>query len=158
MMSTRFPRGLTPWNKGRKGWTAGGRSAETRFAKGGRHGAALHNYVPIGSERVCADGYLERKTSDEAGRRWVGVHRIVWEHAHGPIPAGTIVVFKRGMRTTIAAEITTHRLELITRAENMRRNSYHNNYPKELALAIQLRGVLNRKINKRQRENEQQNG
>jgi hypothetical protein len=34
----------------------------------------------------------------------------------------------------------------MSRAESMRRNSYHN-YPKELAQLIQLRGALNRKIN-----------
>lgn len=50
------------------------------------------------------------------------------------------------MRTAVLDEITLDRVECISLAENMRRNSYHN-YPKEIALAIQLRGVLNRKIN-----------
>jgi hypothetical protein len=45
--------------------------------------------------------------------------------------------------------ITLGRLELISRAENMRRNSYHTRYPKEVAQLIQLRGALNRQINKR---------
>ena len=44
-------------------------------------------------------------------------------------------------------------LEAITRAENMRRNSYHR-YGQEIARAVQLRGVLNRQINKRLKDEE----
>lgn len=157
MTRTQFARGLTPWNKGKQGWKAGGRSAETRFKKGTLHGAALHNYVPIGTERICADGYLERKVTDEPRRRWVGVHRIVWEAVRGEIPPGRIVVFKPGMRTLVAAEITVDRLEVITRAESMRRNSYHR-YGKDIARTIQLRGVLNRKINRGLKDAEQNGG
>ena len=56
-------------------------------------------------------------------------------------------MFKPGRKTTDPARITADGLELVTRAELMRRNSYHNNYPKEVALLIQLKGALNRKIN-----------
>lgn len=151
MTRTQFQRGHETWNKGKKGWQSGGRSAETRFKKGSLSGAALHNYVPIGTERICADGYVERKVTDDPSmypaRRWIAVHRIVWEAQRGPAPPGHIVVFKPGMRTTIVSEITADRLETISRAENMRRNTYHK-YPKEIARAIQLRGALNRKINK----------
>jgi hypothetical protein len=143
-----FTKGITPWNKGVP-FQSGGRSAETQF-KPGRPAHEASNWLPIGSERINADGYLERKTTDDPGlvpaRRWTAVHRLVWEAAHGPIPPGFIVVFRPGMRTTSDAEITLDRLELISRAENMRRNSYHN-YPKEVAELIQLRGALNRKIN-----------
>jgi len=34
----------------------------------------------------------------------------------------------------------------------MRRNSYHTRYPKEVAQLIQLKGALNRKINRRSRQ------
>lgn len=94
----RFPKGHEPWNKGTS-FTAGGRSAETRFKKGCMSGAAQHNYAPIGSTRLSKDGYLERKTNDEhpvPARRWVAVHRLVWEAAHGPIPPKYVVVFKPG--------------------------------------------------------------
>lgn len=158
MASTQFKKGQVPFNKGTH-FHAGGRSVETQFKKGQMSGAAARNYVPIGSERISKDGYLERKVTDDnpvPARRWTGVHRIVWEVAHGPIPLGHIVVFKRGMRTQIADEITADKLELITRVENMRRNSYHNNYPKEVAQLIQLKGALNRKINRRQRDDEEQ--
>ena len=38
---------------------------------------------------------------------------------------------------------------LMTRAELMKRNSYHNRYPKEVARLVQLRGAVTRQINKR---------
>lgn len=152
MIATRFQRGHVPANKGlrRPGWHTG-RMRETQFKRGQMSGAAHAKYVPIGTERVCRDGYLERKITDDRSiypaRRWVAVHRLVWIAERGEIAPGMIVVFKGGMHTTESAAITIDKLECITRVENMRRNSYHNRYPKEIALAIQLRGALIRKIN-----------
>lgn len=155
----RFRKGHATWNKGKEGWTAGGRSAETRFRKGEMHGAAQHNYVPIGSERIVY-GNLERKVTDDPNvypaARWRPVHRAVWEAANGPVPKGRLCVFRPGMHTTDEAEITLDRLECITRGENMRRNSYHTRYPKSVGRLIQLRGALNRKINTRRREHAEQ--
>jgi hypothetical protein len=59
------------------------------------------------------------------------------------------VVFHAGKRTNVGSLITIDRVELITRSENMRRNSYLTRYPKEVADVIRLRGALNRKINNR---------
>lgn len=150
----RFKSGQQPWNKDTH-YTAGGRSAETRFKKGQMSGAAQHNYVPIGSLRISKDGYLERKITDDPAlvpaRRWVGVHRLVWVEANGPLPDGRIVVFKPGMRTAVLDEITPERLELLSRAELMKRNTYHN-YPKEIAQLIQLHGAVQRKINRRMKD------
>lgn len=155
----RFQKGQEPPNKGlrRPGWSPG-RMGETQFKKGEMSGAAQHNYVPIGTERLSKDGYLERKVTDDhpvPARRWVGVHRIVWEAANGPIPAGFAVAFLQGKRTAVAAEITLDRLELVSRAELMRRNSYHTNFPKEVAQLIQLKGAINRKINRLSRGQKQ---
>jgi hypothetical protein len=151
---TRFAKGITPWNKGRKGWDSGGRSAETRFAKG-RPAHEARNYKPIGSLRISKDGYLERKVTDDPSiypaRRWVAVQRLVWEAAHGPVPAGHAVTFKPGRRTTDEAAITLDALELTSRADLMRRNTLHN-LPPEVTQLIQLRGALNRKIRNRTRE------
>lgn len=156
--STRLKKGSVPWNKGTH-WMAGGRSAETRFKKG-RPASEACNYVPIGSLRISKDGCLERKITDDPAlvpaRRWVGVHRLVWEAAHGPVPAGHAVVFRAGRRSQVEADITLDALELVSRAELMRRNSYHR-YGPEIARAVQLRGALSRQINKRakaQREQE----
>lgn len=148
----RFQKGIKPWNTGTKG-LAGQHpnSRKTQFKKGQMSGSAARNYVPIGSLRINRDGYLDRKVTDDPNlapvRRWVGVHRLVWEAEHGPIPKGHMVAFRPGMRTTIEDEITVDRLECITLAENMKRNSLHN-YPKEIAAAILARAVLNRRINR----------
>jgi hypothetical protein len=89
-------------------------------------------------------------------KNWVPVHRLVWIEHHGPIPAGHAVAFKPGQHTSVLEEITLDRLELVSRAELMRRNTYHK-YPKEIAQLIQLRGALQRQINKRERQlNEKQ--
>lgn len=72
----------------------------TSFKKGEMRGAAKHNYVPIGTLRFSADGYMERKLTDDPNlvpaRRWVGEHRLIWEAARGPIPVGYVVVFLDG--------------------------------------------------------------
>lgn len=157
-LTTRFKAGQTPWNKGRKGWKAGGRAATTQF-KPGRPAHESRNYVPIGTYRINHDGYLEQKTTDDRSlapaRRWVGVHRLVWEAANGPVPPGHAVVFRPGRRTAELERITVDGLELIPRAELMRRNSHHN-LPPEVSQLIQLRGALNRKIRNRTKAREEQ--
>lgn len=157
--STQFKPGQQSWSKGLRGVVGVQEGCRaTQFKKGGMTGAAQHNYKPIGSERINADGYLDRKVTDDASiapaRRWVGVHRLVWEAVHGPVPAGHVVVFKPGRHTTERDAITEHMVELVTRAELMRRNSYHTNYPPEVRHLIQLRGALNRQINKHARATE----
>lgn len=139
---TRFKPGNVGWNTGMKGWDAGGRSHETRFKKGQRSRA----WLPVGSERM-ADGYLQRKITETGytPRDWRGVHILAWESAHGPVPAGHAVTFRDGNRMNF--ELAN--LELVSRRELMRRNSYHTRYPKEIGRAIQLRGALVRAINKR---------
>lgn len=148
----RFQKGLTPWNKGTS-YVAGGRSAETRFKPGVRQGVAVKLYKPIGSERLSKDGYLERKINDNMPpqKRWRAVHLIEWEAINGPLPAGHAIAFKDGDKTNRAPD----NLELITRAELMRRNTYHR-YPKEIARVVQLRGAITRQINKRERKSNEQ--
>lgn len=157
-MSTRIQPGSTPWNKGRPGSTGTQPGCRATQFKKGRPAQEARNYVPIGSLRICADGYLERKLTDDPGivpaRRWVAVHRTVWEAAHGSVPAGHIVVFRPGRKTTDLEKITLDALELLTRAENMRRNSVHSKYPPEVARLVQLRGALTRQINRKAKEAE----
>lgn len=148
---SRFSKGHEPWNKGKKGSTGHHpNTRRTQFKKGAMAGAAQHNYVPIGTTRVTRDGILERKVTDDPAlypaRRWVPVTRLVWEAAHGPVPAKHVVRFNPGMHTTVESENTLDRLECISLAENMRRNTLHR-YPKEIVDAIRSRGVLNRRIN-----------
>lgn len=151
----RFQKGHVPANKGlRRPGYAPGRMAQTQFKKGEMTGAARRNYVPIGTERI-KDGVLARKVTDDPSiypaRRWVPVHRLVWEAAHGPIPRGHLVRFKPGMKTLDARLITEDRLELVSKVENMRRNSVHR-YPEEVVRAVQMRAALNRRINRMTKE------
>ena len=149
---TEFKPGQKPWNTGLKGWKAGGRSAETRFKKGERHGAAVHNYVPIGTLRISKDGYLEQKITDDPvpypNKRWMAVHRMVWIKHHGPIPPKHIVAFKPGMRTADLALITIDRLQLMSMAENIRRNHWQETLPPEVASLVQLKGAIRRQVNR----------
>lgn len=146
-----FPQGLVPWNKGLRG--VGGDHPACRasqFKKGNRP----HTWVPVGSFRITPDGVLERKFSDEPGpptNRWRNYAALVWEAAYGPVPAGHIVVFRPSLRTTDPALVTLDRLECISRAENVRRNSIHQ-LPPELADVCRLRGSLTRAINTRAKE------
>jgi hypothetical protein len=150
---SRLRPGNVPANKGvkhPKGW-APGDMARTQF-KRGRPACEARNYVPIGSLRISKDGYAERKVTDDPSivpaRRWVGVHRLVWMEAHGPIPADCVIAFRPGMRTSVPEEITLDRLECITRAENARRNQM----APEIRPIVQLRGAITRQINKRLKE------
>lgn len=161
MVATQFQKGIVPANKGlrRPGWAAG-RMRETQFKKG-RPATEARNYVPIGTEKYDRKRKVTmRKVTDDPAvfpvMRWRPVHVLVWEAANGPVPDDHIVVFKKGLKTLVSADITVDRLDLMTLSENMRRNSYHNNYPKEVAQLIQLKGALNRKINRRQRDDEEQ--
>lgn len=145
----RFGKGHVPANKGlrRPGW-APGHMSRTQF----KPGQMPHNTHPVGSYRITRDGTLQRKIGTASGsnsKRWRGVHELVWIEANGPVPAGHIVVFRKGMKTTVLDEITIDRVECISLAENMRRNTYHN-YGPEIAHVVQLRGAITRQINKKE--------
>lgn len=151
MVVHQFKPGHVPANKGKKCPTRG-RAGETQFKPGNRP----HTWVPVGTYRVNPDGFVEFKFSDDPGpytKRWVPVHRMVWQLAHGPIPRGHVVAFK-GPRTTVPEEITLDRLELITCAENMRRNSIHTRLPPEVRRLVQLKGAITRQVNRIAKESE----
>ena len=156
MVANQFKPGLVPWNKGVKGVTGTHpESRRTQFKKGQRP----HTWLPVGSYRITTkDQYLERKVNDRPGNnsvRWKAVHRLVWEAAHGPVPASHIVVFRPGLKTTVLEKIVVERLECITRAENARRNNPRNKHP-ELGRLIQLKGVIPRHINRIARQAQEQ--
>lgn len=143
--ASRFPTGHRPWNKGVKGLQTGGTA--TRF----KAGQLPANTLPIGSTKFDKSGVLLQKVSNNSGNnsaRWRAVHELVWTRANGPVPAKHIVVFKQGMRTNVLEEITIDRVECISLAENMKRNTRHN-LPPELNQIVQLKAVLTRQINKR---------
>jgi hypothetical protein len=146
----RFQPGHVPANKGlrRPGWSPG-RMKDTQFKKG----VPSRNYMPIGSTRLI-DGYVYRKVSDVPNVpymvNWKAEHVLLWERAHGPVPAGHALVFRNRDR----ADIRLDNLELLTRRELMARNTVHS-LPPPLAQAVQLLGALNRQIRRRTRDAEQ---
>lgn len=134
----RFQKGHQPANKGVKGINHEG-SKLTQFKKG----QAPKNKQPVGYIRKSKDGYLEIKVAEGMGQFRL-LHRIVYERMNGKIPEGMIVIFLDNNKENLKIS----NLSLITKGENMKRNSYHN-YPKEIAQLIQLRGAINRQINRR---------
>lgn len=142
-----FKKGLVPWNKGLKGWQAGGNSKKTQFKRG--HGNS-NNALPVGSEKKDKYGILQRKVSMTGERRekWRPVKDLVYEEHYGAIPDGKIVIHGDGNRDNF--DISN--LIAVTRAELMDRNSFIKNYPEEYRGArIQL-GWLNRKIKELENE------
>lgn len=149
MVATRFQAGLTPWNKGLP-YVAGGRSVETQFKKG----VPPRSTMPVGSYRVVTEKggrqHLEQKTSEAHGsndKRWTPVARLVWVAAHGPLPEGHFVVFKKGCGTVKLEDITLDRLDCISRAEHALRNSVWKQDP-AVAKLYQLKGAINRQVNR----------
>jgi hypothetical protein len=140
----RFQKGHSSWNKGIS-FISGGRSAETQFSAG----TMPHNHVPVGTERITSDGIRQRKTHDDgpAYKRWRSVHMIIWEEHNGAVPKGHMVVF----RDRNTKNIQIDNLEMITRGENMRRNTIHR-YPPELKDTIRQLGKLKRAISEASRE------
>jgi len=133
-VASRFQKGHRAWNKGTP-FVAGGRSKETQFSSG----RLPHNHVPVGTEVMATDGYLKVKIAEP--NTWEWTHRRNWEATNGPIAKGSLLVFRDGDHTNCKVE----NLELITRAELMRRNTIHR-YPEELKTTIRQLGKLKRAI------------
>ncbi len=143
--ATQLQPGLVPWNKG-KPHPSSGRTAETQFKPGG----LPHTWRPIGTRRVTKDGYIEEKVADTGYTPddYVPLHHLVWAEAgNQPVPKGHALVFRDGDKRNFAIE----NLELITRAELMRRNTHHRYGPK-MSRVVQLRGAITRKINQHKRK------
>lgn len=161
--SHRFVKGLVPPNKGVKhpvGWGPG-RMKETQFRKGQLSGKAAQNWRPIGTILADPEGYLRIKVREAAHGKeptgfgntkvWPMYSRWLWEQQKGAIPPKHIVAFKDGNRTNCVIG----NLELLSKADNARRNNMWARLPRELAEVIQLNGVLKRRIRREQHGKEQ---
>ena len=105
-----------------------------------------HNALPIGSERITKDGYIEVRMDCPGYRKWKLKHRIVWEQVNGKIPNGFNVQFKDGNRKNC----DINNLYIISRSEQLQtQNSMYCKYPQEVQLAIKAKGALNRQIRKK---------
>lgn len=83
-LDSKFKKGQAPPNKGHKGLA---KANKTSFKKGHRP----HNYLPVGSERVNGDGYVDIKIADP--NKWKAKHKIIWEAVNGDIPKDHVVIF-----------------------------------------------------------------
>lgn len=106
--AVRWQPGNRPWNDGKKGWKAGGRSHLTQFKKGHLGG----RYRRLGSERRERDGVYVKVAAPNV---WKPKARVVWEKNFGPIPDGMIVRLKDGNPDNCAPE----NLRLIDRREHV---------------------------------------
>lgn len=84
-LDCRFKKGHTTHNKGKKKYWIGGE--ETQFKKGNKP----HNYLPVGTERVNGDDYVDIKIADP--NKWKAKHILIWEEHNGPLPEGHCIIF-----------------------------------------------------------------
>ena len=142
----RFKKGSVPPNKGKKmSPEVYEKVKETMFKKGN----SPVNHREVGSERINVDGYIEIKVAEP--NRWRLKHRFIWEQVNGEIPKGYNVQFKNHNTQDCRIE----NLYIISKAEQMRtENSLVARYPKEVQEVIRLKGVVNRVIHKREKDNE----
>lgn len=142
-LRSRFKKGHTPVNKGKK-WieymdkeSIQG-SLKTAFQKG----HLPHNTKSDGEISIRNDKGRKYKYIRLSKREWLPLHVYLWEKENGKVPKGMIVVFKD--RNSMNCELSN--LEMITREENINRNSFHR-YPAELKFAIKKLNQLKREIN-----------
>lgn len=141
-VKSRYYKGREPENKGKPmPKDVYDKVKQTMFRKGN----IPVNHKPIGTERITKDGYIEIKVAEP--NKWQSLHRLMWEETFGPIPKGMNVQFVTSDKTNVHP----WNLELRTKAQNMKKNSYHN-YGVEIARAIQLIGAINRQINKKAKD------
>lgn len=139
-MSTRYKKGHTPHNKGKKMTDdLYAKCQMTMYKKGNKP----HNTQPVGTISMrkdnCGKKYQYIKLSDS---NWQLYHRFIYEQKYGPIPPGYIVRFKDNNENN--CEINN--LHVIPREENMNLNSMHN-YPAPIKAIIRLYNKLKNKIN-----------
>lgn len=108
----KYKKGHEPWNKGKKGFMG---PNKTSFKKGHKP----HNWVPIGSERITKDGYVQIKIQEgKFQKNWRGKHILVWEEHNGPVPEGHAVIFGDGNNRNFDID----NLILVSRAQLLKLN------------------------------------
>jgi len=146
--ASRFKKGQTSYNKGLKieqYMSPEGieESKKTRFKKG---------HIPYNTKSGLGEVVSRKESSGRIYKwycyqigKWVLLHHKIWEDANGLIPKGCLIVFKDKDSTNVVLE----NLELISKKENMLRNSKHN-FPEEIIPSMVLINQLQTKLNKLQ--------
>ena len=140
-----FTKGMTPWNKGLSYMP---KNSGTRFKKGNKP----HTWRPIGtiSHRSGRKNEWVIKVSDTGDKitDWRPLGEYVWIANGGEPPTkNEIIRFKDNYVAKSPSCYKIERLEKITRAENMDRNTIHR-YPEELKGAMRMLGKLKKEIGK----------
>ncbi len=146
-----FPKGHVPANKGKKVseyMTADQieKLKQTSFKKGN----IPHNTAPEGDGAIRIRHDHENRGSNKTYKwirlslgKWELLHKQIWEQVNGPVPEGYCLWFKN----QDSMDCRLDNLELITREENMKRNSVHN-LPEDLKELVYIKGRLVKEINK----------
>lgn len=94
-VNTKFKKGQTSWNKGKKmSQETYEKCKKTMFQKGN-----LSNARPVGDERIDVDGYTYIKV--EQPNKWKLKHRVLWEEKYGDIPKGYNLIFADGNKQNL---------------------------------------------------------
>jgi len=98
-----FKKGQQAHNKGKR-HPAKGRSSQTQFKRGG----VPSNAVPLWTERLGRDGYIEMKVPQENphtghSTRFLHKHRWNWEAVNGPLELGHCLKSLDGIKTNTDA-------------------------------------------------------
>jgi len=135
----RWLKGSVPHNKGKKMKPeVYEKVKKTMFQKG----CIPTNTTYDGYERTTKDGYIEVRIRMGKYRL---KHLVEWEKLNGKLPKGHCLACTDGNKQNTAPE----NWELITRADNMRRNTIQR-FPPELRDTIKLLHKLKRKIYEKQ--------
>ena len=137
----RFEKGHVPSNKGK---TVSKEMYDVMAPTMFKPGQKPPNTLPIGTEKMLADGYIWVKIDDKpkVPKRvnWVQKHVLLWEQHNGPVPEGCVIKFLDDDRTNITIE----NLQLITKAQNARLNQsgLHGPDPEMTKLGIMAADLI----------------
>ena len=143
-IANRFKKNHIPFNTGKK-WNdfmseqSKSNSLKTTFKKGNKPPNTLHD----GIITYRADSKTKRvyKHIRISLGKWQMLHVYNWEQINGKLPKGKILAFIGSTE-----DCSVGNLMLITRAENMKRNSIHR-YPEEIKQTIKTLTKLKKIIN-----------
>lgn len=142
-VNTKFKKGETSWNKGKKmSQEQYEKCKKTMFQKGNSSNAR-----PVGDERIDIDGYTYIKVKQP--NKWVLKHRWLYEKEKGKIPKGYNLIFADGNKKNMELD----NLVLVSNAELFIMNQkglYKQN--KELTKAGATVAKVLDKINKRKKD------
>ena len=141
--NTRYKKGNIPHNKNKK-WDEVMPICKqlccmkTTFKKGNLpHNTKENGYISIRKDKNGNDYKFIRLDKS----KWIPLHVYNWKQVYGEIPKDKIVVFKNKDKNNCSID----NLELISRVENMNRNTIHR-YPVELKSTIRTLNKLKKTI------------